>query len=384
MALHAAGGVHGVAPRVVAEPACPGCAGHHRAGVDADANLKGLTPGSERPATSSSIARAMSATASAWSLRGSGNADDHVGVTDGLDLLEPSLSGELVKAEKRSLSTSTTCSGVIRSLRLVKSTMSANSTVTSEVVGDHSLGLLEPGRDRIGTLRSSRSDFSARSAPGSCGSPRRGPGPRPAAPCLARCRRAPGAVVPGRPGSGTSGAPPNQAATPSDQLRMAGGPGGGERHRQRHCRADAGVVEQVVELEGRRRRDQDRHRPAPPDQHQAGDRKPADRRARREVAGVGRQANRDDHRDRDHQCQARVQNWSRDALSLPHRRHALVWKGHAGSPAGMSKPSLLPLCCSPRAWAARYEDDWSWPARVGGVFGVRLTCAVATPARSGR
>jgi hypothetical protein len=113
---------------------------------------------------------------------------------------------------------------------------------------------------------------------------------------------------------------------------MAGGPGGCQRHRQRHRWADASVAEQVVELQDRRRCDQYRHRPTPSDQQQAGDRKPEQIGERVGApSGLGCHADRDQDRDRDHQRQAHVQKWPGDALHpLPHRRHALVWKGHAG------------------------------------------------------
>jgi hypothetical protein len=53
---------------------------------------------------------------------------------------------------------------------------------------------------------------------------------------------------------------------------MAGGPRRGQRHRERHRRETTGVIKHGVDLQDRGRRQQNRHRPAPPYQDKSCDR----------------------------------------------------------------------------------------------------------------
>jgi hypothetical protein len=108
-----------------------------------------------------------------------------------------------------------------------------------------------------------------------------------------------------------------------DQQRpaaVAGCPGGGQGHRERHRGIDARVVELIVELQDDRRGEQHRQRPAPPGQHQSGDRPPqqiGSRLASR--ARLGRHINGDRDRHRQRQRQARVDHRCGDPLQPLHQ-----------------------------------------------------------------
>ena len=96
--LHAAGHVHGVAPQVVAELAGPDHPGHHRAGVHADANCQ--RPTARIDAAGHLVANCQRHLGHCLGVVGArvGQASgDHVGVADGLDLLQTLLLGEPVE-----------------------------------------------------------------------------------------------------------------------------------------------------------------------------------------------------------------------------------------------------------------------------------------------
>jgi hypothetical protein len=98
MGLHPASRVHRVTPQVVAEPACSNHAGHDRAGIHADANRQRLAARVDAPGYL--LAHRQSHLSHRIGVVGArvGQApNDHIGVTDRLDLLQPSLLGESVE-----------------------------------------------------------------------------------------------------------------------------------------------------------------------------------------------------------------------------------------------------------------------------------------------
>ena len=285
-------------------------------------------------------------------------ADGHVGVADGLDLLQPvSLSQQVEGGEQ-----------VVEDLHdpLRGAAVAAPGEVHQvdeedgdllEPVGDDRLALLEPGRDR------GREDVEQ----------------QPLRPILLHRQRA--AAAHGLPqqqhrrqqrevGDGAVHQPRGEvvgevgdgqedqrgAAEPDHHGQRPGavarGPGGGQGDRQRHGREQARVGGLVVEEQGRRRGQQHLQGPAPPEQGQAGDHRGERVGGRVRVPALPR-PHRDGHRDRHPQGhrQRGVDHRRGDAPQpLPPGRgvHAL------GAPAGQADPTPAPVGAGPTVTGTRW------------------------------
>jgi hypothetical protein len=150
--FHATGGVDGVAPQVVAELVAADDPGHHWAGVDADARLERLAAGVGAPGHLHLHGQGQIGDRLGVVGPGLGQpAGGHVGIADGLDLLQPMAPGQLVEGREQ----------LVQDLHhLLGAALLATPGEVDQVgeqhrdlgeaVGDHVLVLLEPSGDRGG------------------------------------------------------------------------------------------------------------------------------------------------------------------------------------------------------------------------------------------